>query len=296
MSFDELHRLSELSDMPVRSRAQEGEFRMLSWRTDFNEPDGCRALEEMVESELTINFSLNRSLTSETFLEDESLRMRCGTSRVPTMLIHGADDPRPPAGAALLAEWIPASRFEVIPGAGHLPWVEQPDRVRRSLTSFLRAATSTDTRRLLEVQRAYYDERAPDYMDPSKPSDRKGGGWLPESLGSSLIDEFAPTGDVLELACGSGACTREIVRHVSSLTAVDGSARMIERSRWTTSANIDGVPVARRTLADGRAFDVVKVFWRPSELQHRLEAIGWEISVRPVGEMFLFGTGTRLRR
>ncbi|MGH9288142.1 MAG: class I SAM-dependent methyltransferase [Acidimicrobiales bacterium] len=44
-------------------------------------------------------------------------------------------------------------------------------------------------------------------------------------------DEFAPTGSVLELACGTGTFTRELVRHARTVTAIDGSARMLERNR-----------------------------------------------------------------
>lgn len=214
---------------------------------------------------------------------------------------------------------------------------------------------------LLAAQRIYYDERAPDYLDISKPSDRKVRGWLPDELGASLIDEFAPRGDVLELACGGGACTRDIVRHARSVTALDSSPRMIERNRevlghdpkvsyvvadifgwepdqtwdevifafwlshvpparfddfWTLVRRclspggrvcfidederaavkedadlIDGVPVARRTLSDGRWFDVVKVFWKPEDLEARLRAAGWSITVRRVGDSFLAGSG-----
>jgi ubiquinone/menaquinone biosynthesis C-methylase UbiE len=214
---------------------------------------------------------------------------------------------------------------------------------------------------IVEAQREYYDLRAPDYMDLSKPSDRGFRGWLPEALGSQLVDGFAPTGDVLEIACGSGALTREIVRHARTLTCVDGSQRMLERNRetigergnvryvhadvfeWTPDRTydeiffsfwlshvpedrfdgfwelvrtclrpggrvaffdeddrggrneptrlVDGVSVATRTLADGRAFDIVKVYWRPDELEARLRHGGWEIDVRPVGETFLFGSG-----
>lgn len=224
-------------------------------------------------------------------------------------------------------------------------------------------AKPTDIETLLDVQRSYYDERAPDYMDLSKPPDRKGRGVLPDALGSALIDEFAPTGEVLELACGSGICTREIVRHANSVTALDGSPRMLERNRRTVDdpkvtfvladvftwepdrtydavvfsfwlshvppndrfddfwrrvgaclkpggrvcfideddrgvllddvRDAEGVPIARRTLADGREFDIVKVFWPPLELEQRLDALGWAISVRRVGEAFLFGTGTQ---
>jgi 2-polyprenyl-3-methyl-5-hydroxy-6-metoxy-1,4-benzoquinol methylase len=215
---------------------------------------------------------------------------------------------------------------------------------------------------LLEAQLKFYDERAPDFLDPSRPSDRKVRGNPPDELGTSLIDEFAPVGDVLELACGGGACTRDIVRHATSVTAVDGSARMIARNRETvaspkveyvvadifdwqpvraydavlfaywlshvppqrfddfwklvraclkpggrvwfideddravfkedTSFVIDGTPVAKRRLADGREFDIVKVFWKPADLEERLRTSGWQIGVRGVGDSFLVGSGT----
>lgn len=213
---------------------------------------------------------------------------------------------------------------------------------------------------LLAALRFYYDERAPDYMNLSKPSDRKVRGWFPEELGAALIDEFAPRGDVLELACGPGACTRDILRHATSVTALDGSPRMIERNReevgspkvdyvvadifewepdrtydavvfafWLSHVPparfddfwqlvrrclspagrvcfmdedqraadkedarvVDGVPVGRRTLADGREFDIVKVFWNAAELEQRLRSSGWDVGVRPVGDSFLFGSG-----
>jgi demethylmenaquinone methyltransferase/2-methoxy-6-polyprenyl-1,4-benzoquinol methylase len=214
---------------------------------------------------------------------------------------------------------------------------------------------------IIAAQRAYYDERAPDYMDLSKPSDRAVRGWLPEKVASKLIDAFAPSGDVLELACGTGALTRDIVRHARTLTCVDGSQRMLERNRetigerenvryvladifdWTPDRTydevlfsawlshipddrfdgfwdlvrrflrpggrvafldeddragrneptrlVDGVSVAERTLADGRAFDIVKVYWRPDELEARLRSTGWDVEVRPVDETYLFGSG-----
>jgi demethylmenaquinone methyltransferase/2-methoxy-6-polyprenyl-1,4-benzoquinol methylase len=220
--------------------------------------------------------------------------------------------------------------------------------------------TTDSSDALLHSQRVYYDERAPDYMDLSKPSDRKGRGFLPDELCAVLIDEFAPIGHVLELACGSGWYTREIVRHATSVTAVDGSPRMIERNRtavgdrkvnyivadifawepdraydavlfsaWLSHVPpdrfddfwrivraclapggrvcfideddggainddvrvVDGIPIARRTLADGRAFDIVKCFWSAANLEERLRSIGWDVGVRSVGGGFLFGSG-----
>jgi SAM-dependent methyltransferase len=104
--------------------------------------------------------------------------------------------------------------------------------------------------RLIESQRAFYDLRAPDFGDESVP-DRRISGAMPTELASALIDEFTPTGDVLELACGSGAFTRELVRHATTVTAVDGSPRMLERNRRE-------VDDSRVTYVHADIFD-----WRP---------------------------------
>lgn len=219
-----------------------------------------------------------------------------------------------------------------------------------------------DASALLATQRHYYDLRADDYMNSDGRSDRKVSGEMPPGMAGSLIDELRLTGDVLELACGNGEFTREIVRHARSVTALDGSARMLALNQerlndpkvtyvhadifdWAPERTFDvvffgfwlshvppssfddfwalvrtclapggrvafvdeddrathhddlstigGVPTARRTLSDGRTFDIVKVFWRPDELEDRLRSLGWDTSVRCVGETFLYGVGTR---
>ena len=48
-----------------------------------------------------------------------------------------------------------------------------------------------------------------------------------EVLASALAD-FAPRGDVLELACGTGWWTEQLVRYGDSLTAVDASPEVLE--------------------------------------------------------------------
>jgi ubiquinone/menaquinone biosynthesis C-methylase UbiE len=44
---------------------------------------------------------------------------------------------------------------------------------------------------------------------------------------TAAIDAFAPTGRVLELACGPGVWTRQLLDHAGSVTAVEASAEMI---------------------------------------------------------------------
>jgi demethylmenaquinone methyltransferase/2-methoxy-6-polyprenyl-1,4-benzoquinol methylase len=54
---------------------------------------------------------------------------------------------------------------------------------------------------------------------------------------------------------------------------------------------VDGISIARRTLGDGRSFDIVKSFWNPRKLEERLRSNGWDIEVRAFGEAFLVGSG-----
>ncbi len=180
-------------------------------------------------------------------------------------------------------------------------------------------------------------------------------------LRRNLVDGFRPVGDVLELACGTGRWTQELIRHARSVTAVDASPEMLainqrrlddarvryfhadifgwqpdriydvvffafwlshvppqrfaefwnvvascvndtgrvvfvdedNRSRLDDPFQIGATPCARRALRDGREFEIVKMFWRAEDLEARLQALGWEIKVRRVGEMFLVGSGRR---
>jgi pimeloyl-ACP methyl ester carboxylesterase len=56
----------------------------------------------------------------------------------PTLVLTGADDRVIPAASSdVLAERIPGARLEVIPGAGHLFFVEKPAETDRVLDAFL---------------------------------------------------------------------------------------------------------------------------------------------------------------
>ncbi len=56
----------------------------------------------------------------------------------PTLVITGElDGPTPPADGKLMAERIPGARLEIIPKAGHLSNLEQPEAFNRALLDFL---------------------------------------------------------------------------------------------------------------------------------------------------------------
>jgi trans-aconitate methyltransferase len=74
--------------------------------------------------------------------------------------------------------------------------------------------------RLLAEQVAYYRAVAGEYHEHA----------LPPAGGDELVtalDAFAPRGDVLELACGPGTWTGQLLRHATTLTAVDASPEML---------------------------------------------------------------------
>lgn len=99
---------------------------------------------------------------------------------------------------------------------------------------------------LLAEQVAYYRARAPEYLEETL--DLPGGEQLEEAL-----ETFAPTGDVLELACGPGTWTLQLLRHAATVTAVDASPEMLA--------------IARERVGDDRVrFVLADLFaWRPDQ-------------------------------
>ena len=57
-----------------------------------------------------------------------------------------------------------------------------------------------------------------------------------------------------------------------------------------------GSPRSRRRLADGREFEIVKIYHRPVELEAHLTALGWRATVRGTPTFFLHGTAARPSR
>ncbi len=74
--------------------------------------------------------------------------------------------------------------------------------------------------RLLDEQVSFYRAIAADYLRQSL--DLPGGDELTEAL-----EAFRPTGSVLELACGPGVWTGQLLRHATDVTAVDASPEML---------------------------------------------------------------------
>lgn len=92
-----------------------------------------------------------------------------------------------------------------------------------------------DLKRLLAEQAHYYRERAGEYDDWWFRRGRYDHGhetntrWFSDvAEAHAALDHFKPTGDVVELACGTGLWTERLLGDVTSVTAIDGSPEMLE--------------------------------------------------------------------
>jgi proline iminopeptidase len=122
-----------------RTAAEEVEWRALHWLPDFA---GDRAGEHatvLAERSGPICWEANRALNAEVrVLDEEEVLARCRGLDVPVLVLHGAEDTRPSWALDALVAALPDVRVEIVPRAGHRPWVEGPEAVGAALTSFLR--------------------------------------------------------------------------------------------------------------------------------------------------------------
>ena len=86
-----------------------------------------------------INYPLNEALCAEMRQMEDAGHLSSQVARVrtPTLVLDGEGDPRPRWARAQLAQLIPTSRHTTIAGAGHEPWIEQPEDTARVLRDFL---------------------------------------------------------------------------------------------------------------------------------------------------------------
>jgi SAM-dependent methyltransferase len=145
---------------------------------------------------------------------------------------------------------------------------------------------------LLAEQIDYYRAVATEYSDHAIPELGAGG-----ELGAALA-AFRPAGDVLELACGPGTWTEQLLRHATSLTAVDASPEMLA----IASARVSGDERVRFIQADlfswrpDRRYDIVFFgFWLSHVPDGRFEAF-WSLvadCLEPDGRVLFVDDGYR---
>ena len=152
------------------------------------------------------------------------------------------------------------------------------------------ARSSSALDQLLHEQIGYYRAIAREYEDHALPF--PGGDEL-----SAALDDFRPTGDVLELACGTGPLTKQLLRHAAKITAVDASPEMLAIA--STRVNSDRVRFLRADIFSwrpDRRFDVVFFgFWLSHVPLERFESF-WALvadCLKPGGRVFFVDDGYR---
>lgn len=123
----------------------------------------------------------------------------------------------------------------------------------------IQAMKSPDGReldQLLGEQLAYYRALAADYLEQAL--DLPGADEL-----TAALDAFQPSGAVLELACGPGVWTGQLLRHAADVTAVDGSPEMLALAAARAGRErVRFIQADLFTWRPDRRYDVVFIgFW-----------------------------------
>jgi SAM-dependent methyltransferase len=147
----------------------------------------------------------------------------------------------------------------------------------------MRSTDSEELDRLLDEQLAYYRALAEDYLNQGL--DLPDGGEMTQAL-----DAFQPTGSVLELACGPGVWTGQLLRYAADVTAVDASPEMlaIAAARIGTE-RVRFIQADLFTWRPDRRYDVVFIgFWLSHVPAERFESF-WSLvadCLKPGGRVF----------
>jgi demethylmenaquinone methyltransferase/2-methoxy-6-polyprenyl-1,4-benzoquinol methylase len=140
---------------------------------------------------------------------------------------------------------------------------------------------------LLAEQAAYYRAAVDEYA-------------VDEDAASELavaLERFGPAGDVLELACGPGVWTEQLLRTAESVTAVDASPEMLARARARVgAARVRFVQADLFTWGTQHKYDVVFFgFWLSHVPLDRFEQF-WAMvrdCLKPSGRVFFVDDNAR---
>ncbi len=121
---------------------EEREWAVRLWTADFADPDTARQhAERQATPWLGINVDCGAAVNAEVKQELRAggLAARCRALDLPVLIIDGPEDIRPRWAVDSLHRALPDVRRVSLAGAGHSPWVEDPDGFRRAVAQFLAA-------------------------------------------------------------------------------------------------------------------------------------------------------------
>jgi demethylmenaquinone methyltransferase/2-methoxy-6-polyprenyl-1,4-benzoquinol methylase len=147
----------------------------------------------------------------------------------------------------------------------------------------VRSTGGEEVDRLLDEQAAYYRALAADYLDQGL--DLPGGNEV-----TYAIDAFQPSGSVLELACGPGVWTSQLLRYATDVTAVDASPEMLAiAAARVGNDRVRFIQADLFTWKPDRRFDMVFIgFWLSHVPAERFASF-WSLvadCLKPAGRVF----------
>lgn len=134
--------------------------------------------------------------------------------------------------------------------------------------------TNPPVRKLLDEQLAYYQARAREYDESVLQSGRFAGPGIPQADAEwqhivTALHALDPVERALELACGSGLWTQELLNISNSILALDGAPEMLEANR----AKLNNAKVS---------YQQTDLFnWQPAETYDLVFAAFWLSHVPP---------------
>lgn len=180
--------------------------------------------------------------------------------------------------AALDALKLEGDVLELAPGTGI--WTERLVRTAETVTAV------DASREMIEINRARLASKRVSYIQADLFS------WQPERAYDAVFFGFWISHVPLERLDAFLASVAAMLRPGGKVFFVDG-----RREPTSTASNHQlpdqGSQVMVRKLNDGRAFEIVKNFYDPSELAARCARARLAVDVRETETYFLYGSGTR---
>jgi proline iminopeptidase len=126
----------------TRTPAEDREWAVLQWSADFaDDGSALRYAQRMATPWLGINHHCNQAINAEVKqeLSRNDFVTQCQSLAIPVLIVDGSEDIRPRWAVDSLEQVLPNVQRATLAGAGHLPWVEDPDGFRHAVTGFLKA-------------------------------------------------------------------------------------------------------------------------------------------------------------
>ncbi len=137
LTEDEREEVEQLERALLAGTEEQARIRLreLMWLTDF--ADRERGAHSPPYAEYPRDQRVINALEADWQRALDGIELRLPRLEVPTVVLHGEADPIGEDGPREIADLLPHGRFVVLPGVGHVPWLEDAEELRRQLRAFV---------------------------------------------------------------------------------------------------------------------------------------------------------------